>query len=81
MLAWSDAYRIAPTTSEVLFAAADLSADHGLSVWDAVIMSAASHAQCRLLLSEDLQDGFTWRGTTVVNPFSKKPPRLFSALL
>lgn len=81
MLTWSDAYRIAPTTSEVLFSAADLSADHGLPVWDAVIMSAASHAQCRLLLSEDLQDGFTWRGTTVVSPYSERPGPLFSALL
>jgi predicted nucleic acid-binding protein len=32
----------------------------GLSIWDAVIYSAARAAGCRLLLSEDLQTGFNW---------------------
>ena len=32
-------------------------------------------AGCRLLLSEDLHEGFTWAGVTVVNPFSS--PRQF----
>ena len=29
----------------------------------------AAENRCRLLLSEDLQHGFTWRGVTVINPF------------
>jgi hypothetical protein len=32
--------------------------------------SAASQSDCRLLLSEDFQEGFTWAGVTVVDPFS-----------
>ena len=48
----------------------DLAADHGLSIWDAVIVAGAAQAGCRLLLSEDLQNGFTWQGVTVVNPFA-----------
>lgn len=40
--------------------AADLAADHHFGIWDAVILSTASQTGCRLLLSEDLQDGFTW---------------------
>jgi len=32
---------------------------------DTVILAGAAQAGCRLLLSEDVQDGFTWRGVTV----------------
>ena len=49
----------------------DLSVDHQLFMWDAVMVAAAAHARCRLLLSEDLQEGFTWGGVTVVNPFAR----------
>jgi hypothetical protein len=35
----------------------------------------------RLLLSEDLQDGFTWRGVTVTNPFAAALHPLLAALL
>jgi predicted nucleic acid-binding protein len=62
-------------------AAADLATDHRLGIWDAVILSASSQAGCRLLLSEDLQDGFTWGGVTVVNPFAAERHALLEALL
>jgi predicted nucleic acid-binding protein len=41
-------------------------------MWDALIMSVAAENKCRLLISEDFQNGFTWRGVTVVNPFDTK---------
>lgn len=63
-----------------MVAAADLSTDHRFSIWDAVILSAAAQG-CRLLLSEDLQDGFTWGGVTVVNPFASPRHTLLEALL
>lgn len=50
-------------------AAVDLATVHQISIWDAVILAAAVQAGCRLLLSEDLQHGFSWGGVTVVNPF------------
>jgi predicted nucleic acid-binding protein len=80
MLAWGDAYPIIETSPEVVLAALDLSADHQFGFWDAVVLSAAAEARCRLLLSEDLQDGFTWRGVTVVNPFSDAPHPLLAAI-
>lgn len=43
--------------------------DHQLPVWDALILAVAAENHCRMLLSEDFQAGFTWRGVTVVNPF------------
>lgn len=69
LLGWRDAFQVVETASEVMSTAADLATDHLFSIWDAVILSAVSRANCRLLLSEDLQNGFTWGGVTVVNPF------------
>jgi predicted nucleic acid-binding protein len=69
LLGWQDTYATIPTTPEVMSAAVNLVTDHQFTMWDAVILAAASQAGCRLLLSEDLQDGFTWGGVTVVNPF------------
>ena len=65
----------------MVLAAADLAADHQLGIWDAVILSAASQSGCRLLLSEDLQEGFTWAGVTVVNPFASPRHALLQTLL
>jgi predicted nucleic acid-binding protein len=71
VLSWGDAYPLIETSPSVLVSAMDLAVDHELGTWDAVVLSAAADARCRLLLSEDLQDGFTWGGVTVTNPFKK----------
>ena len=81
VLRWSDQYPLLETSPDVLMSALDLSTHHHLRIWDAIIIAAASSAGCRLLLSEDLQDGFTWSGCTVVNPFAKKPNELLRTLL
>lgn len=80
LLTWSDLYATADTTTGVMLSAVDLAADHRLSIWDAVIVAAAVEAGCRLLLSEDMQDGFVWHGLTVVNPFAATPHPLLRAL-
>ena len=69
------------TSPSILFAALDVAADHGLSIWDAIILSAGSAAGCRLLLSEDMQEGFTWGGVTVVNPFAAIVDPLLAEML
>lgn len=81
ILSWRDAFPLIETSAEVMLAAADLATDHQLSIWDSVILSAAAEAGCRLLLSEDLQDGFTWKGVTVTNPFVSSKHELLVALL
>lgn len=81
ILEWHDTFGCIETSIPVLRAGIDLAADHQLSIWDAVILSAASEAGCRLLLSEDLQDGFTWSGVTVTNPFAASVHPLLEALL
>ena len=81
ILSWRDAFPLIETSSEVMLAAADLATDHQLSIWDSVILSAAAESGCRLLLSEDLQEGFTWKGVTVTNPFARSKHELLTALL
>lgn len=81
VLAWSDAYATCGTSASVLLSAMDLASTHGLTIWDAVILAAAADAGCRLLLSEDLQEGFTWQGVTVTNPFGTKRHPLLEAIL
>jgi len=81
ILGWGDTFPLIETSSSVILMAGDLSAAHQLGFWDAVVLSAAADARCRLLLSEDLQDGFTWSGVTVVNPFSPPRHKLLDAFL
>ena len=80
ILGWRNAYALVETSPEVLLAALDLTVRQ-FSIWDAVILCAAAEADCHLLLSEDMQDGFVWRGVTVVNPFAKPKHPLLDALL
>ena len=72
LLTWSDAVVVADTTWTAFQSAMDLSVDHQISMWDALIFAVAAENKCRLLISEDFQNGFTWRGVTVVNPFETK---------
>jgi predicted nucleic acid-binding protein len=61
ILSWQDSFPLIETSAPVMLAAADLATHHHLGIWDAVILSAAAEGGCRLLLSEDLQEGFTWK--------------------
>lgn len=78
---WRDIFLIGPTTETAFLVAVDLAADHRLSIWDSVIISVAAENGCRILMSEDMQDGFTWRGVTVVNPFTAEQHPLLASLL
>ena len=63
-------FDVAESNSSTFLAALDLAVTHRLQFWDSLIVSAAAEAGCSLLLSEDLQDGFVWRGLTIANPFA-----------
>jgi len=81
VLKWRDGFPVIETSAAIMLAATDLAVDHRLNIWDSVILSAASQAGCRLLLSEDLQNGFTWNGVTVTNPFAASRHPLLEALI
>jgi predicted nucleic acid-binding protein len=69
---WQEKFETIASSETTFDAALDLATDHKLQFWDALILGAAADAGCSLLLSEDLQPGFTWRGVRVVDPFAKK---------
>lgn len=81
VLSWADSFEVADSTWPAFQSAFNLAADHKLQIWDALILSVAAENRCRLLLSEDLQNGFTWRGVTVTNPFASPRPALLESLV
>lgn len=81
VLRWQNTFPLIETSPTVLLAAMDVAVHHQVGIWDAVILAAAAAAGCRLLLSEDLQQGFTWGGVTVVNPFAEKKHELLEVAM
>jgi predicted nucleic acid-binding protein len=69
VLGWLDAYSVADTSSAVLLDAMKLWMAHKFALRDAIMLAAAAASGCRLLLSEDMQDEFTWRGVRIRDPF------------
>lgn len=79
--AWRDDARLAPTDAASLDGAMMLAAGHGLTIWDALVLGTAAAHDCTLLLTEDLHDGFVWRGCTVADPFAAVRHPLLASLL
>lgn len=80
LLGWRNAFGLVETSTPILLGALDLAVQQ-FGIWDAVILSAAAEADCQLLLSVDMQNGFVWRGVTIVNPFIKPRHPPLEALL
>ncbi|MBX9701496.1 MAG: PIN domain-containing protein, partial [Acetobacteraceae bacterium] len=68
--AWMDRATLVETTSDILMDAMQLAVQFRLAFWDSVILAAAAEVRCDVLLTEDMQHGFVWRGVTVRNPFA-----------
>ena len=72
---WRESAIVVGVTDAVMAEALTLAAEHRLQIFDAVILASVV-GEADVLLSEDLQDGFSWRGVTVRNPFTAQtPPR------
>lgn len=67
-------FEVVAASVTALKAALALRALHRLSFWDSLIVQAARDAGCAALLSEDLAEGATLAGVTIVNPFSENVP-------
>lgn len=80
VLTWWEAYETAGTTLPAMTAALALAVEHGLQIWDAIILAVAAESGCDILLSEDMHAGFTWGGVTVMNPFATPPHPLLPRL-
>jgi predicted nucleic acid-binding protein len=81
VLEFREALGGADSASDTLASALDLSVDHQLQFWDALILSASVAAGCGILLSEDMQDGFVHHGLTIVNPFTDPAHRKLAGML
>jgi predicted nucleic acid-binding protein len=69
-LHWGSRYEVEGTNVNATMQSLRLAASHHITIWDALVLATAAEANCQLLLSEDMQHGFTWSGVTVVNPFT-----------
>ena len=78
---WIAQFEVIASRETAFASAIELATDHNLQFWDALIINVAADAGCQLLLSEDMQAGFTWRGVTVVNPFAAAMDARFARLL
>jgi predicted nucleic acid-binding protein len=67
-----------PVDARVFHGAWHLQDRHGISWWDALIVSGAQIADCRYLLTEDLQEEQMFGNLRVVNPFHADPESLKS---
>ena len=75
--AWDDvltlmAWNAQPIDRAILIAAREIERRYSTSWWDALIVAAAQAQRCRVLLSEDFQDGMIFDQLTVRNPFTEK---------
>lgn len=73
VLRLADTFAIVDSTRSGFLAALDLATTHKMQLWDSLILNAAAEAGCAFLLSEDMGDGFAWRGTVVINPLVDPP--------
>ena len=81
VLGWMDAFPVMESTPAAWRGAMDLCVAHQLASWDALVLNVAAEAGARLLLTEDLNPGFSWRGVRVVNPLAEPLDPLLLQLL
>lgn len=70
MAEWAEVFTILPTTTEDLQRAIAFAETHALQFWDALIWQVARADGVKWLLSEDMQDGLSINGMTVIDPFN-----------
>jgi predicted nucleic acid-binding protein len=71
------AYGDTPVTAHDASLAWEVRSTLGYQWFDCLLIAAASTADCRYFLSEDMSDGATFRRLTIINPFRCKPADLF----
>ena len=67
---WMGLFPMTAANARALDGAVTAAAEGRLGFWDAVLLTTAGEAGCSIVLSEDMQDGATFGGVTVRNPFA-----------
>jgi len=68
-----DRIKVIPVTDldlQLVERAIDTHQQYHISYWDSMIVASAEKAGCTEILSEDLNEGQSYHGITVVNPFA-----------
>jgi predicted nucleic acid-binding protein len=60
---------VIPLTVEVHETGLAIAEQYGFSFYDSLILAAAVEAKCRMVYSEDMQNGQVVQGVTIRNPF------------
>ncbi len=81
ILGWMDAFPVLESNAAAWRGAMDLCVTHQLASWDALVLNVAAEGGARLLLTEDFNPGFSWRGVRVVNPLITPADPLLAQLL
>lgn len=74
-------FPVAATTADHVIDAANFAARYKLQFWDSLIWQVARSAGASFFISEDMQDGLTIEGMTVVDPFNAANTAALNALL
>jgi predicted nucleic acid-binding protein len=64
--------KVIPVTLEIHETGLAIAERYGFSFYDSLILAAAKQAQCRIVYSEDMQNGQVVQGVTIRNPFSRE---------
>ena len=67
-------FRVVELSAALVLRVLEIKAQFGLSYWDSLIIAAAERASCKVVFSEDLNDGQQYGDVTVVNPFKEPIP-------
>ncbi len=64
------AFPVWPISRDLVLESIDAKQRFGISYWDAAIVTTAKRMGCHTVFSEDLNDGQSYDGVKVVNPFA-----------
>lgn len=67
------AWPVEPLTPPMVLQASEIEERHGLSFWDALIVTAAVASGAETILSEDLRPGAQIEGVSIEDPFASLP--------
>ena len=79
--AWGNVLPVQAAVKEDVVSALEIVRSYKLAFWDALMCATAIRVGIRYLLTEDLQDGLTLNGMTIVNPFAARNTGLTDRIL
>jgi predicted nucleic acid-binding protein len=78
---WCGGFPVQPAAEPDLAVALDLVSAHNISFWDALLCATSIRTGLSFLMTEDLQDGRSLHGLTIVNPFRRDNDALVDHIL